>query len=139
MIHLYPMTMTTMMVRHNRFLNHNIGHFFCCAVCIDDHAETLSPKQRRAEEKRIRNKVLESNFRYPAPKSHADFIAVPNNVSEARAEELKEQWVENAYHPSIFKDTKPKVARADGAPDFHAAYHRNRMCDHFIVFVVDCT
>jgi hypothetical protein len=46
----------------------------------------MSPKQKREEEKRIRNKVLESNFRYPAPKAHADFIAIDNNVSEARAQ-----------------------------------------------------
>jgi hypothetical protein len=42
--------------------------------------------------------------------------------------ELKEPWTENADHPSRFKDTKSRVEhRDDGAPEFHTAFHQNRM------------
>jgi hypothetical protein len=46
----------------------------------------MSPEDIRKEEKRIRLKVLESNFRYPAPKAPADFIVNAKQVSEARSE-----------------------------------------------------
>lgn len=85
--------------------------YLAAAVSMVDDVKVAVDEARASQAKWMTAK----GFTYPAPRKVSEFAAVPLRPSEARADELREMWVENEMHPMPVGRT---VELPPGQPDF---------------------